>query len=576
MYCRVFACDFDGTGAATGRLAPEIALVLRAARSQGYTTLLVTGRVLEDLQAADVDFGAFDAVVAENGAIVWLPLPNRTVQLGTPPPDEFLAELRARSVPYHAGAVVVGTWDRHAGDVLRLIRRFGLASQLVFNRDAMMILPSGVDKAVGVEHALRELNRSARNLVVFGDAENDRALLEAAEVGIAARGAVASIARIADDTLSHPGPPGVAQYIQGILDRGGHVATPPRQRIILGVDEAGRPISLPGSGTNVMISGDPRSGKSWLVGLIAERLVERGYRPCIIDPEGDYPSLGQRPGVLTLGTDLPLPDPSSLPSVLRDEPLTLVLNLAALSAADKQRWVERAVPCLEAARTVSGVPHWIVIDEAHYFLNERSAGARAFETRVGSYLFATYRPSLVASVVHESVGGHLVTQTTVEEERYFLTGLLQARGPRHLTATDALAGIEDRKVGLPARAGRRGLVAHLHAGHARDRSAPSRAEVRRHAARRREGVSLSSCRRRQPRGAQRGRVLRGGRLRAGGVAAPPSPGRRLLALGRRHPRRCAPCGGVPEARADDAGGRPAQPDGAAGSREGPLRHMREP
>lgn len=33
---------------------------------RGYATLLVTGRVLEDLQAADVDFGAFDAVVAKD------------------------------------------------------------------------------------------------------------------------------------------------------------------------------------------------------------------------------------------------------------------------------------------------------------------------------------------------------------------------------------------------------------------------------------------------------------------------------------------------------------------------------
>jgi hypothetical protein len=89
-----------------------------------------------------------------------------------------------------------------------------------------------------------------------------------------------------------------------------------------------------------------------------------------------------------------------------------------------------------------------VIDEAHYFLNERSARSRSYESRVGSYLFATYRPSLVASVVHEGVTAHLVTQTTVEEERYFLTGLLQARGPRDLTAANALARIDNRKVGL--------------------------------------------------------------------------------------------------------------------------------
>jgi len=65
MYCRALACDFDGTGASNGRLAPEIAAVLAAARAQGYATLLVTGRALEDLLAADVDFASFDAVVAE-------------------------------------------------------------------------------------------------------------------------------------------------------------------------------------------------------------------------------------------------------------------------------------------------------------------------------------------------------------------------------------------------------------------------------------------------------------------------------------------------------------------------------
>jgi hydroxymethylpyrimidine pyrophosphatase-like HAD family hydrolase len=448
MYCRVLACDFDGTGAANGRLAPEVAAVLGAARSRGYVTLLVTGRVFEDLQAADVDFASFDAVVAENGAIVWLPATNRTIQLGTPPPDEFLAELRARNVAYHAGGVVVGTWDRHADEVLRLIRRFGMASQLVFNREAMMLLPSGVDKAVGAERALEELHRSARNMIAFGDAENDRPLLEAAEVGIAARGSVPSVAAVADDKLSQPGPAGVADYIQAVLDRGGLVATPARQRIVLGVDGSGCPVSIPGSGANVMISGDPRSGKSWLAGLLAERLVERGYRLCVIDPEGDYPPLGQRPRVLTLGTDVPLPDPTALPNVLRDEPISLVLNLAALSQTEKERYVERALPCLDAARDASGVPHWIMVDEAHYFLNERTVRPRSPERRTGSYVFVTYRPSLVASSVHERVEVHLVTQTTVEEERYFLTGLLHARGPRDLPAADALAAIGDGDVGL--------------------------------------------------------------------------------------------------------------------------------
>jgi hypothetical protein len=448
MYCRVLACDFDGTGAVNGRLAPEVSSVLAAARSAGFVTLLVTGRVLEDLYAAALNFELFDAVVAENGALVWLRALGRTIQLGTPPPDDFLAELRRLRIAYHAGAVIVGTSDRHAGELLGLIRRFAMASQLIFNRDAMMVLPSGVDKAVGVLRALAELRRSERSMIAFGDAENDRSLMEMAEVAVAPRGAVQSIAAAADERLSHPGPSGVAAYMQDMLEHGGSVATPPRQRIVIGRDAAGASVELPSSGMNIMISGDPRSGKSWLAGLVAERLMERGYRLCIIDPEGDCAALGERPRTLLLGDDVPLLDPAALPNVLRGQALNLVVNLASLSQREKVRYVERALPGLDAIRAVAGVPHWLMIDEAHYFLNGRAMSSRRFESRTGNYVLVTYRPSLVAAAVHEAVGAHLVAHTTVEDERYFVSGLLQARGPDDLVAADALASIERYRAGL--------------------------------------------------------------------------------------------------------------------------------
>jgi hydroxymethylpyrimidine pyrophosphatase-like HAD family hydrolase len=448
MYCRVLACDFDGTGAVNGRLAPEVLSVLAAARSVGFVTLLVTGRVLEELHAAAVTFEVFDAVVAENGALVWLPAMGRTIELGTPPPDQFLAELRRLRIPYHAGAVILGTSDRHAGEVLDLIRRFAMASQLIFNRESMMVLPSGVDKAVGVLRALEELRRSERSMIAFGDAENDRSLMQMAEIAVAPRGAVQSVAAAADERLSHPGPSAVAAYIQGVLDHGGCVATPVRQRIVIGRDAAGASIELPSSGMNIMISGDPRSGKSWLAGLVAERLMERGYRLCIIDPEGDYAALGARPRTLLLGNEVPLLDPGALPNVLREEALNLVVNLASLSQREKVRYVERALPGLEAIRTVAGVPHWLMIDEAHYFLNGRAMSSRRFDSRTGNYVLVTYRPSLVASAVHETVGAYLVTPTTVEDERYFVSGFLQAFGPPGLVVADALASVEGFHPGL--------------------------------------------------------------------------------------------------------------------------------
>jgi hypothetical protein len=185
-----------------------------------------------------------------------------------------------------------------------------------------------------------------------------------------------------------------------------------------------------------------------MAGLLVEALVEQGYVLCVFDPEGDYTVLGGRPRVLVLGADVPLPAPAALPNVLRDEPSSLVVNLAPLAHADKVRYVETAVACLDAARAVSGIPHWVVLDEAHYFLHARTALARRFEGRTGSYAFVTYRPSLLAPAVLADVNAHLVMRTTLEEERYFLTGLLQAHGPRDLVASDALARVQEGRPAL--------------------------------------------------------------------------------------------------------------------------------
>lgn len=264
MFCRVLACDFDGTGASNGRLAPEVAAALTAARAAGYATLLVTGRVLEDLRIAEVDFAVFDAVVAENGAVVWWPASGHEKKLGAPPPEGFLADLRGRNVAFVAGAVVVGTWDHHIPEVVDTIRKHGMASQIAFNRAAMMVLPSGIDKAVGVRHALAELRRSERNMIAFGDAENDWPVLEMAEVGIAARGAVPGVAAMADEKLSLPGSAGVAHYIEHVVACRGEIPTPARHTIEIGTEAGGEPVRLPSSGNNVMVSGDPRCGKSGL------------------------------------------------------------------------------------------------------------------------------------------------------------------------------------------------------------------------------------------------------------------------------------------------------------------------
>lgn len=448
MYCRAIACDFDGTGAENGHLAPDVSAALGTAKAQGILTLLVTGRVLEEIQAACPDLSVFDAVVAENGALIWFPSSNQKIHLGLPPPDSFLGELRAQNVPFHTGNVVVGTWSRYAGQVLELIRRSGLDSQLIFNREALMILPGGINKASGVRRALEELRRSEKSLVAIGDAENDVPLLTAAGVGLAPRNSVPAVAAIADDRLAHPGGAGVARYVYDILERGGILPTPPRHRLSLGRTIEGAPVLFPACGSNALICGDPRSGKSWLAGLIAEQLIEQGYRLCIIDPEGDYVPLGRRSKILSLGYDLSLPAPSVVPRIFSDEPLSVVLNLSFLSLADQVRYVDRLLAALDESRDATGIPHWILIDEAHYFFHRWDTIGRTVEQRTGNFILVTYRPSLIASEVYPHIGACLFTKTTIDEERYFITTLLQTRQPGDLTPRDALKDLERPRAAL--------------------------------------------------------------------------------------------------------------------------------
>lgn len=448
MYCRVLACDFDGTGATDGHPAPELYAALAAARAQGIITLLVTGRILEDVQRACEEISPFDAVVAENGAVIHLCGMGRTIRLGEPPAERFLGELRAQGVPFHTGSVIVGTWEQHATKLLELIRRFGVDGQLIYNRGALMLLPSGIDKAVGVRRTLEELARSERNMIAFGDAENDIPMLMNAEVGVAARGSIPAVLALADDVVSQPGGAGVSLYIRKVLNQRAIVATPKRRAVKLGITPDGSIVTLPNSGANVVISGDPRSGKSWIAGLLSEQLVEGGYKVCIVDPEGDYAQMGERPKIVAFGHDLALPSPVTAARLFSNEPLSTVLTLSSLAPHEQLNYVHQLLAAIQQVRDSTGLPHWVVVDEAHYFFQPHSPSLKYLSSSTGSLCLVTYRPSLLANEVYGAINAHIVTSTKAEEERYFMTKILQAH--HHLTVPphDALDALEPARAGL--------------------------------------------------------------------------------------------------------------------------------
>ena len=193
MRLRVLATDYDGTLATHGAVEAATLKALQRLRDSGRKLLLVTGREVPDLQRVFPQFGIFDHIVAENGALLFRPDSGRQTLLCEPPSALLVERLRERHVPISVGRAVIATTEPHYAVVLKAIHKLGLELQLTFNKGSVMVLPTGVNKATGLAHALAELGETAAVTVAIGDAENDHAFLAACGCGVAVANALPSL-----------------------------------------------------------------------------------------------------------------------------------------------------------------------------------------------------------------------------------------------------------------------------------------------------------------------------------------------------------------------------------------------
>jgi hypothetical protein len=212
------ATDYDGTLAEEGQVDEKTLAAIARLRDSGRKLILVTGRHLEDLCNVFPHLNLFERVVVENGALLYRPATQQEKPLGEPPPPEFITALQKRGVaPLDVGRVIVSTWHPHEDTVLDVIRQLGLEHQIIFNKGAVMILPSGVNKAFGLGAALEEMGLSPHNAVAVGDAENDHALLDLCGCGVAVANALPMLKEHADFVTKGDRGAGVVELIDMLI-----------------------------------------------------------------------------------------------------------------------------------------------------------------------------------------------------------------------------------------------------------------------------------------------------------------------------------------------------------------------
>jgi hydroxymethylpyrimidine pyrophosphatase-like HAD family hydrolase len=415
MKFTVLALGYDGTIARKGQLDPDVRAAIRDARTRGIAVVLVTGRILADLRKATGDLDFVDAVVAENGAVLVLSGDDCRL-LGEPPPASFLEELHRRSIAFGAGQCVVVTRADAAPEVLAVIRDLELPLIPVFNRDRLLVVPQAVSKSIGLREALTLLHLSAHNAIAIGDAENDHDLLAACEFAVAVSWGSKVLQAKADAVLTGDGPSAVADYVRRVAQE---MRLPPeridRARLVLGTTDDGHPLALAARGRNILVAGDPRSGKSWVTGLMCEQLILQGYSLCVIDAEGDYRSLEALPGVVVFGGATPPPELPDLARVLHHPYMSVVVDVSHVPYREKVGYLSTLLPMLASLRRNIGLPHRIVVDEAHYFLHEPNV-RELVDFDLGAYTIVTYRLSDLYSDMRKAIEAVIVKRTTDPHE----------------------------------------------------------------------------------------------------------------------------------------------------------------
>jgi hypothetical protein len=439
---RVLALGFDGTVAADGRLDGGVADAIRDARRAGVMTVLVSGRMLADLQALLPAPDLFDAVVAEGGAVVHMANDAGPVVLARAPDAALVAELQRRNVAHRRGRCMVEADAVAAPDVLASLHALGSPHGITFDRGRLTVLPHGVSKAFGLSEAVWRLGTSLHNAVAIGDAEDDQPMLDVCEIGAAVAWGSSALQRSADHVVPGSGPAAIADYLRTL------VATDPivlrrkpdsPHRLRVGTRETGEPVDVEIGFHNVLFAGDPRSGKTWLVSLLCERLILKRYALCIVDPEGDYTCLAALPGVIVRRVHQHEEALPGLEGILRQPTLSVVVDLSGLPADAKPAAVRSLLGRIDALRRALGVPHRVVLDEAHYFLH-RHADTDVFDPTLGGCYLVTYRSAdLAPNVLHAC---DLIVSTRIADRRLAarLLGLARPEGSRS-ESVDTLANL---------------------------------------------------------------------------------------------------------------------------------------
>lgn len=149
--------------------------------------------------------------------------------------------------------------------------------------------------------------------------------------------------------------------------------------ITIGATEHGKlKVSLAGLvDTRLLVQANSGGGKSWLLRLLVERAFKH-VQVIILDPEGEFATLREKLDIALVGRDgeiaTDLRSASLLARKLVELHIPAVVDLYDLRLHDRRAYVRAFLEALMSVPRGMWHPMLVILDEAHLFAPERSAG----------------------------------------------------------------------------------------------------------------------------------------------------------------------------------------------------------
>ena len=137
-------------------------------------------------------------------------------------------------------------------------------------------------------------------------------------------------------------------------------------------------------------------------------MIRLGYSVLVIDPEGDHHGLGSLPGVTVVGVDDVRVTPASLVQLLGRPHSSVVVDLSGMAPDERDEFLDSIPAEITAQRARSGLPHWVLSDEAQRTLGSTEQRLTAFDTSVKGHLLVSWRPEDLRPDVLASIDVALV------------------------------------------------------------------------------------------------------------------------------------------------------------------------